>query len=1380
LEISLRMQKYPFSLSKKFFFLICAILFPVIVGFSYSYTKDKSIVKSQMLESLTLLADAYEGQVFSFIDMNKMRAEDFSSDGFIKKSLVKMSQDKKGEKARLTTHLVKNKLPLSGHIKNILVMNIHGQVVASTLPAMDGKDVSKADFFLRGKKGTSVLEGSFDLSRKPELVISTPIRSRRTGKTIGVISNIILLSEIDTVLNGKINKDLGALSWRKGRLKTLEVYIVNRDKRIIASSLPRRLRTAKQRIETLPVKTSLESGKEISAFYKDYRGVEVAGASMFLPKLKWTLIVKYDASEALASLAPLKKSILVTGIVTTSLALFLFMFFYQKVVSCIKHISSKATIMANGDYGINIPILTRDEIGGLASTFNRMASEIKQRKLDLLKTAEALTKAQHIARMGSWEWDIVQNTVKRSAVLSRIFDSQKKDETRLTFEAFLEAIHPDDRDFIKKSLDEAIHARKPYSVDYRIVRYGGEVRHLHGEAEVTYDETGKAVKVIGTVQDITERKMAEEEERERLERIALHRSALLYISKRLVAEDYDDEKIFKKITEISARTINTERVSVWFLENDGRELRCRDLFTLSDGIHSCGLVLNVSEYVEYFEALESGRTIDIYDAKNDLRTKAFAEKYLKPLGITSMLDAPVRVSGKVVGVVCHEHTGPLRRWTEDERAFAADIADQAAAAVIDQMRQKSDKALHISEMRYRTLFETAPDAIVTIDEKGHIRGFNGSAERIFGYKSSDILGQNVKILIPERYHRRHDEAVQRLLKTGYSTRIGKTREYEALRKDGTEFPISISMTPAHMDGSYLFLAIIRDITERKQKDFEMKKLSLAIEQSINVVFLTDREGKIEYVNPVFEEVTEYTKEDVLGQDSKLLASGDTSPHLYEEMWNTILAGGTWHGTLKNRKKKSGVYWCNTVISPIMNEEDEITHFLAIQEDITEKIASQHTIEYISSHDDVTGLFNRVKFIEMLDRWILGAKSRGDEKGAVFLMDIDRFKSINETYGHTTGNTYLKRMGNVLRDAAFSLHKRYVSDDLHKPFIAKLSGDEYVVFLPSITGKEAIEIAETTRKRVEGFHFLGDHVSMTISTGIVLYPDHGTVTSELLVRADAAMYRAKELGRNRSHLFIPGDVDLEKARSSILWKNRILKGLKDERFLPYLQPILDLKDNSITHYEVLARMEDEGGAIVSPGAFINVAERNGLVGSIDRMIIRKSLKFLKRMREKGKDVCLSLNLSGIDLGDKDFLSFLREELSGQDYPGIIFEVTETAAVRNIDDAVKFIDELKRLGCRFSLDDFGVGFTSFVYLKEMDVDFIKIDGSFIRKLYENPHDQLFVKAMIDVARGMGIKTIAEFVENAESLEILRDYNADYAQGYYIGRPSPEADVFGAEFK
>jgi len=238
------------------------------------------------------------------------------------------------------------------------------------------------------------------------------------------------------------------------------------------------------------------------------------------------------------------------------------------------------------------------------------------------------------------------------------------------------------------------------------------------------------------------------------------------------------------------------------------------------------------------------------------------------------------------------------------------------------------------------------------------------------------------------------------------------------------------------------------------------------------------------------------------------------------------------------------------------------------------------------------------------------------------------------------------------------------------------------------------------------------------------------------------------------------------------RERIQKALNDDRFEPWFQPILDLTDNKIHHYEALARMKDENGDILLPGAFIDTAERFGLIGAIDRVIIDKTMKLQAETRRMGRELSFTINLSGKDFGDDDFLSFLhmRVKEPGANLCSPIFEITETAAVRDLNIAIKFIKALKSLGCHFSLDDFGVGFTSFIYLREMEVNYIKIDGSFIRRLHENANDQFFVKAITDVARGMGIKTVAEFVETEETLKLLKKFGVDYAQGTLIGKPAP----------
>lgn len=340
-------------------------------------------------------------------------------------------------------------------------------------------------------------------------------------------------------------------------------------------------------------------------------------------------------------------------------------------------------------------------------------------------------------------------------------------------------------------------------------------------------------------------------------------------------------------------------------------------------------------------------------------------------------------------------------------------------------------------------------------------------------------------------------------------------------------------------------------------------------------------------------------------------------------------------------------------------------------------------------------------------------------------------------------------------------------------MGRLGGDEFAIFLPDRDEKEGMETAEEIRKRLEKSRFVEVPGHVTTSIGVAIYPRDGSTAKELITRADAAIYHAKELGHNRIHLYNTEDLVLEKIRSRMEWKGRIQMAIDEDRFVPWFQPVLVLKNNQIHHYEALARMRDINGEVILPWAFVDTAEMFGLITAIDRIIINKTLKTQSNLCKQGKVLSFSMNLSGKDLGDKEFLQFLKSAIieKGADPTLLIFEITETAAIRDLDRAIKFIRELKAIGCSFALDDFGVGFTSFKYLREMEVDYIKIDGGFIRMLHETTNDHIFVKAIADVARGMGIKTIAEFVENGEIIKILKEYGVDYAQGCFIGKPSPK---------
>ncbi|MBI5236832.1 MAG: EAL domain-containing protein [Deltaproteobacteria bacterium] len=713
-----------------------------------------------------------------------------------------------------------------------------------------------------------------------------------------------------------------------------------------------------------------------------------------------------------------------------------------------------------------------------------------------------------------------------------------------------------------------------------------------------------------------------------------------------------------------------------------------------------------------------------------------------------------------------DYTARVPVETRDEIGALSESFNAMAA----EIRQKIE-AVEKNETRISTLFETAADAIVLMDEAEKITGFNRAAEAMFGYPSAEVIGKEVEILMPERYRERHRQAIKRFLSTGSSDIRGVKREYEALRKDGTEFPISITMSPALIGGIYTFIGIIRDITERKKAEFEFKKLAAVLEHSINIIFITDIKGNIEYVNPMFETVTGYSKDEAIGQNPRILASGEVPNEQYAELWNTILSGKTWRGIYRNRKKDRGFYSCATVITPIMDEKGAVTNFLAVQEDITERMQVEERLKRVSTHDMLTGLINRGRFIESIDKWIAdkGAKAG---MGALILVDIDHFKMLNELYGQGAGDSFLRRVAKLFLADAGRIYKRRAPSEAEEPLISRLSGDEFAFLLPSFTEQQGLEAAEELRSSIEAFQPKEGSAPLTLSAGIVMYPEHGRNARELLSRADAAMYRAKELGRNKCHVFRKEDHDLAKLHSRAEWRARIVRAISESRFEPWFQPIMSIKDNTISHYEALARLNADDGKVILPGAFIEVAERFGLINQIDRMIIEKTIMKQARLKKQGKDISFSMNLSGAELVEEGFLDFisLKISASGADAARLTFEITETAAIGDIDRAKHFIKALKLIGCDIALDDFGVGFTSFQYLKELDVDYIKIDGSFIKKLNENKTDQLFVKAMTDVAQGLGIKTVAEFVEADATLQLLKAFGVDYAQGYLIGKPAP----------
>jgi diguanylate cyclase (GGDEF)-like protein/PAS domain S-box-containing protein len=436
-------------------------------------------------------------------------------------------------------------------------------------------------------------------------------------------------------------------------------------------------------------------------------------------------------------------------------------------------------------------------------------------------------------------------------------------------------------------------------------------------------------------------------------------------------------------------------------------------------------------------------------------------------------------------------------------------------------------------------------------------------------------------------------------------------------------------------------------------------------------------------------------------------------------------------------------------------------------DVTERERIQSQLRHLADHDVLTGLLNRRRFEEELARQV-AYEARYGTGGAVLVLDLDDFKEVNDTRGHGAGDAVISSVANLLRD-------RLRQSDV----LARLGGDEFAILLPTATQEQARLTATSLLEAVRTHRFVpgGQPVRVSTSIGAALVSSASADSAEeLMVRADVAMYEAKESGRDRLCFYEESIGRRARMEASLTWSERIRRALDEDQFSLYVQPILDLESGEVSQYELLLRMAGDGGELVPPRGFLPSAERCGLIHEIDVWVTRNAIRLLDEHRAEGRDLRLEVNLSGRTIGDAAFLQVVEQALESAtiDPANLIFEVAETAAIANMQEASDFSTALHSLGCRFALDDFGGGFGSFHYLKYMPLDYLKIDGDFIANLARNETDQAVVRAIADLSGRLGKQTIAEFVGDEETVELLREYGVGYAQGYHLGRPVPVSGV------
>ena len=527
-------------------------------------------------------------------------------------------------------------------------------------------------------------------------------------------------------------------------------------------------------------------------------------------------------------------------------------------------------------------------------------------------------------------------------------------------------------------------------------------------------------------------------------------------------------------------------------------------------------------------------------------------------------------------------------------------------------------------------------------------------------------------------------------------------------------------------------------------------------------------GRYLQVNRAMCELVGMSEEAMLGADIQSLTLTDDLARGLDAV-RDLLAGRLDHHQSEQRYLHAMGHPIDVSVrlSLVRGADGAPMYFIAQVEDLEPRKRYERQLQYMAGHDPLSGLYNRAHFLELLERHLLGIRRDG-AAGALLTVDLDHFKQINDRAGREAGDQAISSVGRLIG-------ARVRESDV----IARLEGDEFVVLMHEGGEEEAETLASDLSDRIRaGIRIAIDagELAMTASIGVRVIDDVEATPEELMTDSEAAMFAAKRAGRNRIALRVKHPVGRHRQPARMTLHNQIERALETDSFELYAQPVMRLSDQAVVKYELLLRMRTDDGTLLSPGTFLYVAERFGQIGRIDRWVVDRAVNLAVDPRlEAGVE--LEINLSARSIGDTELLAFIerRIEASGADPTRLVFEITETAAVENIQSARAFAEELRGLGCKFALDDFGAGFGSFYYLKYIPFDFLKIDGEFIRAATEGRTDQLIIQACVQLAKGLGKDTIAEFVETAETLRMLRALGVDFAQGFHVARPRPVEEAF-----
>ncbi|MEH2175686.1 EAL domain-containing protein [Nostoc sp.] len=942
---------------------------------------------------------------------------------------------------------------------------------------------------------------------------------------------------------------------------------------------------------------------------------------------------------------------------------------------------------------------------------------------EILRKNEALLEeSQRVARLGNWEFDIATGKITWS---KQLFDLFNRDPALLepNYQENLQLYWPEDAGKLAQAIERAMSTGESYKLILRTSPTYGSTIYIEGIGHAEFNADGKVIRLYGTAQDVTERQAAINERKQVEEE--LRRSEKLLATAQKVAHLGSWEWYLESQKQIwSAETFRifglnpaesapTQAVFLQMLHPEDRPVLQR---------HLLGAIANKTPFnLEY--------------------------RIIRPDGSLRYLESRAEVAYDTQGKTIRLYGAIL------------DITE----------RKQAEIALKQSEIRYRAIVEDQTELIARHLPDGTLTFVNQAFALYFGRSPEELIGSCYQPII----FKADRERVAQLLASMSVDNPVVIVENRVVVASGVRWTQWHNRMLFDEQGCFIeFQTVGRDITALKQIEetlFQEKELAQVTLQSIgDAVITTDAFGRIQYLNPIAESLLECSQASAQGLPLKevLKIVHETTREVVQNpieqalQENRIVSLANHTVLITERDREIAI---QDSAAPIRNREGEVIGAVMVFHDVTQNRLLSRQLSWQATHDALTGLVNRQEFERRVEQSLHLAKL-DYQVHALCYLDLDHFKIVNDTCGHLAGDELLRQVTVLLKE------KIRKTDTL-----ARLGGDEFGVLLNQCTLEQALRVANELLSCVQQFRFVWQEqvFSLGASIGLVGIDMHSESFAEIISTADAACYTAKNRGRNRVYVAQTDDQERLQQRGQMQWVSRISQALESDCFCLYAQKIAAIApaDQNGDHYEVLLRLRDEQGNLVLPMAFIPAAERYNLMHLIDRWVIQTLFRNWPRV-VGDKQSIYAINLSGSSINDDQFINFLYEQFSVYSISPqyICFEITETVAIANLTKAKQFIESLQEMGCRFALDDFGVGMSSFAYLKSLPVDYLKIDGSFIRNIIENSVDDAIVTAITRISSVMGIQTIAEFVENDAILERITALGIDYAQGYGIGIPCP----------